>query len=397
MEIDKQVSFESSEIAFAYKTNRQLKLSFWLFRLMSRPSWADFFAKIGGLALRFRLPLTRYIIRHTMYRQFIGGETLQDCLPIIRNLSEYKSLVVLDYAVEGKHEEEDLDRARDQFIRTIRFAANHPSVPVVTIKISGLAQNKILRAWAEPELRSDDFEGKWERVIFRLTDICDHALQFGMKIFIDAEESWHQDAIDYLADTMMKCYNHDEVYVYNTYQMYRHDRLGFLKKSFANSREAGYYLGAKLVRGAYMKKERDRAREKNYPSPISPEKESVDRDYNEGILFCAEHYENIAMCAATHNLISCQLLANFIRELPVRKDHPHLNFCQLYGMGDDITFNLAAAGFNVAKYLPYGPVKEAFPYLVRRAEENKAMSNEFNREYQLIKREKERRKFKTNG
>ena len=391
MESDKQVRFGSTEIAFAYKNNRQLKLSYWLFRMMSRPSWADFFAKIGSLALHFRLPLTQYLIRRTIYKQFIGGETLQDCLPVIEHLNDYRCLVVLDYAVEGKNEEEELDLARDQFIRTIQFAANQPSVPVITIKISGLAQNIILQAWTEMELRPSDFDEKWERIVYRLTDICDHALQLGMKIFIDAEESWIQDAIDHLADTMMKSYNRNEVLVYNTYQLYRHDRLEFLKRSYSTSREEGYFLGAKLVRGAYMEKERERALDHDYPSPISPDKESVDRDYNDGILFCAENYENIAMCAATHNLISCQILADYIGTLPVRKDHPHLNFCQLYGMGDDITFNLAAEGYNVAKYLPYGPVRDAFPYLVRRAEENRAMSNEFNREYELVKLEVERR------
>lgn len=391
MEIEEQVSFDNTEVAFAYKTDRQLRLGAWLFRLMSRSFWSDFMIHLGRWALSLRLPFTRYLIRHTVYKQFIGGETLQDCLPVIDTLYKYQCLVVLDYAVEGKHEEEELDLARDQFIRTIHFAANQPSVPVITIKISGLAQNNILQAWADPALQFDDFDEKWERVVFRLTDICDHAVQYGMKIFIDAEASWHQDAIDYLADTMMRRYNEAEAYIYNTYQMYRHDRLAFLKDSYAVSRQEGYFLGAKLVRGAYMEQERERAGEKNYPSPISSDKNAVDRDYNEGILFCAENYEHVAMCAATHNLISCQMLANFISELPVRKDHPHLNFCQLYGMGDDITFNLAAHGYNVAKYLPYGPVKEAFPYLVRRADENKAMSNEFNREYQLIREEMVRR------
>lgn len=392
MESEKRVSFESTKVAFAYKNDSQLRLAYWLFRLMSRPSWADFFARAGGLALNYRLPLSQLLIKKTIYKQFIGGVTLQDCEPVIDTLKNYQCLVVLDYAVEGKHEDSDLDAARDQFIRTIHFAANQPSVPVITIKITAIAQNRVLEAWANPDLRTSDFEEKWERITIRLIDICEHATRYGMKIFIDAEESWLQDAIDHLTDAMMKSYNQDEVYIYNTYQMYRHDRLDYLRQSYARARDEGYILGAKLVRGAYMEKERERARERDYPSPISANKEEVDRDYNEGMLFCAENFETIALCAATHNLISSQLLADYIGELPVRNDHPHLNFCQLYGMGDDITFNLADEGFNVAKYLPYGPVKEAFPYLVRRAEENRAMSNEFNREYQLLREEVNRRR-----
>ncbi|MBY5959681.1 proline dehydrogenase family protein [Membranicola marinus] len=389
---EQRVNFENTEVAFAYKSTAQLRLALWLFRLMSRSFWSHIFIKMGAWALKFRLPLAPYLIKETVYQQFIGGVSLEDTEPLIDNLSNHHCLVVLDYAVEGKHEEEELDGARDQFIQTIHFAANQPTVPVITIKVSALAQNKTLQAWAETGLRNSDFDEKWDRVVQRLIEICDHAAEYGMKIFIDAEESWHQDAIDFLANEMMKRYNQDEVVVYNTYQMYRHDRLDFLKQSYRRAQEEEYIFGAKLVRGAYMEKERARAKRKNYPSPISANKKVVDRDFNEGILFCAEHYENIALCAATHNLISCKILADFIEELPARRDHPHLNFCQLYGMGDDITFNLGAHGYNVAKYVPYGPVKEAFPYLIRRAEENKAMSNEFNREYKLIRRELERRK-----
>lgn len=392
MKNERQVSFANTEVAFSYKSDRQLKLAAMLFRVMSRGFWADLLSIAGAWALKIRLPLVPYLIKKTIYKQFIGGETLQDCIPVIETLRVHNCQVVLDYAVEGKHDEEELDKARDQFIRTIRFAANQPSVPVITIKISGLAQNETLQAWSEGKSRNKDFDEKWRRIITRLMDICDQAAQYGMKIFIDAEESWYQDAIDYLADEMMKRYNQDEVVVYNTYQMYRHDRMDFLRHSHLTARKEGYLLGAKLVRGAYMEKERERTLRKNYPSPISANKQIVDRDYNEGMIFCADNFEDIALCAATHNLISCKLLADHIAGLSARKDHPHLNFCQLYGMGDDITFNLAAHGYNVAKYLPYGPVKEAYPYLVRRAEENKAMSNEFNREYKLITTELERRR-----
>lgn len=391
-ESEGKVRFDNTKIAFAYKNDRQLRMSYWLFRLMSKPSWADFFTQVGGMALRYHIPLSHWLIKKTVYQQFIGGETLQDCDAVIDHLRKYQVQVVLDYAVEGKNAEEDLDAAKDQFIRTINYAANKSSVPVVTIKVSAIAPNIVLEAWSKKELRPDDFEEKWERVVARLTEICKQACEYGMKIFIDAEESWVQDAIDALADSMMKTYNQDEVVVYNTYQMYRHDRLTYLRQSYEKASSEGYILGAKLVRGAYMEKERDRAAVHGYPSPISSNKNVVDRDFNEAVLFCARHYQNIAMCAATHNLISSKLLADCIDELPVRNDHPHLNFCQLYGMGDDITFNLAMHGYNVGKYLPYGPVREAFPYLVRRAEENRAMSNEFNREYQLLKQEIIRRR-----
>lgn len=392
MRNEEQVSFDNVEVAFAFKSNRELRLGLWLFRLMSSGFLANLLAVAGAWGLKMRFPFVSYLIKKTIYKQFIGGECLQDCIPVIETLEQYKCLVVLDYAVEGKQAEEELDKARDQFIRTIQFAANQSSVPVFTIKLSGLAQNEILQAWSDTKLRNNDFDRKWDRIYSRLRDICDVAIQYGRKIFIDAEESWHQEAIDYLAQRLMKQYNQGEVVVYNTYQMYRSDRLEYLRQSHETALKGGYFLGAKLVRGAYMEKERERAIRKNYPSPISESKSIVDRDYNEGLKFCAANHEHIALCAATHNLISCKMLADFITGLPVRKNHPHLLFCQLYGMGDDITFNLAAHGYNAAKYLPYGPVKEVYPYLVRRAEENKAMSNEFNREYNLIKSELERRK-----
>jgi proline dehydrogenase len=230
-----------------------------------------------------------------------------------------------------------------------------------------------------------------EAVEGRLTAATQKAAELGVSLFVDAEQSWMQRAIDDLVDRLMETYNRDQLVVYNTFQLYRTDRLDFLKKSHARAREKGYLLGAKLVRGAYMDKERERAREMGYPSPIQPDKASTDRDYNAAVAYCLEHYEEIALCNATHNLESCRLMAEAIVEKDLPRAHPHLNFCQLMGMSDYITFNLAEEGFNVAKYVPYGPVVEVVPYLVRRAQENASVTGEMSRELTLINREMVRR------
>ena len=360
---------------------------------MNKKWLVDFVTPIANWASKYPIPFFKWAVKQTIFDQFVGGEHLQESQKAIDRLWSARILTVLDYGAEGKSEEKDLDQAQNQFIRAVTFAASNESVPVVSIKISALSQNRILEINQAVNKLSQQDQLLLKRVRERVDAICNHAHQLGVKIFIDAEESWIQDTIDDLVDTMMEKYNISRVVVYQTFQMYRHDRLAFLKKSFERAGEMGYKLGAKVVRGAYLEKERNRAIEKGYPSPIQKSKEDTDRDYNLALKFCLERYEQIASCAATHNSESCLYQARLIAENKLPRNHPHLNFCQLYGMSDNITFNLAAKGYNVAKYVVYGEVKELVPYLSRRAAENTAVQGEFGREYKLIKKEMTRRRL----
>ena len=358
---------------------------------MNKKWLVDLITPMAGWASKYPIPLFKLMVKKTIFEQFVGGETLSESQKAIDKLWSERILTVLDYGAEGKSEEEDLDQARDQFLRAVTFAASNESVPVVSIKISALSQNRLLKAVQTDQHLSDEDAALFRQVKKRVDAICEKAYQLGVKIFIDAEESWIQDAIDDLVDEMMLKYNISKVVVYQTFQMYRHDRLAYLKSSYKKAMTKGYKLGAKIVRGAYLEKERERAEEMGYPSPIQPSKVETDRDYDLALRFCLENYEDIASCAATHNVRSCLLQAQLIGERELPRNHPHLNFCQLYGMSDQITFNLAANGYNVAKYVVYGEVKELVPYLIRRAAENTAVQGEFGREYKMIKEEMERR------
>ena len=385
------IDFSDTKIAFESKSDDQLKKAAWLFRLMNKQWLVNLGASIGVAAIKLRLPFVDTIVRRTIFEQFVGGTTLLESQPTIEKLFDYKCQTILDYGAEAKDSEEDFNIIMNELIRAIDFAATNDSVPVVSSKLSGLARNALLEEvqikGPENMLDNPEFKALQKRV----DSICNAASLKGVAVFFDAEETWIQDTIDYLVNTMMERYNKEKVVVYNTYQLYRHDRLAYLMKSYEDSRAKNYLLGAKLVRGAYMEKERDRAADRGYPSPIQPNKEATDRDYNLAIRFCIEHYEEIALCNASHNAESSRVMAALIHEKGLQKDHPHLNFCQLYGMSDHLTFNLASAGYNVAKYVPYGPVREVIPYLIRRAQENTSVTGDMSRELNMIMQEVERR------
>lgn len=385
------VDFSNTEVAFAHKSDKELRKAGWLFRMMNKKWLVDLTSSIALIAVRWRIPFSKWLIKATIFEQFVGGESLYECQDKIKKLWHNKTLTVLDYGAEGKSEEEDLDEARDQFLQAIEFAAAHESVPVVSIKVSALSKNSLLEAIQSKESLTIDEVALQTRMEKRVEDICKSGYQHRVKIFIDAEESWIQDTIDSLVEAMMEKYNQESVIVYHTFQMYRKDRLPYLKHCFELARAKGYLLGAKIVRGAYMEKERERAEEMEYESPIHETKDSTDNDFDLAMQFCLDHYEEIASCAATHNMSSCMLQAQLIGSRNLPRNHPHLNFCQLYGMSDHITFNLAHAGYNVAKYVVYGAVEEVVPYLTRRASENTAVKGEFSREYGLIRIELRRR------
>ena len=387
------VDFKNTKIAFSYKSNRELKKAAWLFKMMNRPWLVGIGSKLGLIATKWNLPFSESIIKATIFEQFVGGATLLDSMPAIEKLYEYGILTVLDYGAEAKNEEKDFNLTMNENIRAIEFASKNESTPVISTKISALVRNELLeKIQTKKNLTKADL-AEYRTLLKRVDAICYKAHEHDVKVFIDAEESWIQNPIDHLVDLMMRRYNREKVIVYNTFQMYRKDRLQFLTDSYDRAQKAGFMLGAKIVRGAYMEKERERAADKGYESPIHVNKEATDDSFNMAVRFCVDNYETMASCNATHNTKSCLLQAELIQQKGIQKDHPHLNFCQLYGMSDNITFNLAKAGYNTAKYVVYGAVDEVVPYLIRRAQENTSVTGEASRELTLIQDELKRRKI----
>lgn len=385
------VDFSNTKNAFAYKSDDQLRKAAWLFGLMNKPWLVGIGSKIGLAAIRMHLPFVQTIVKATIFEQFCGGTSLQESTPTIKELYANGSQTILDYGAEAKESEEDFDATMRETIKAIEFAEEHDSAPIVSTKLTGMARFELLEAIQADEYYSPSLQAEYKKVIQRLDKICSTAAKSGVGVFFDAEETWIQDAIDQMVVLMMQKYNKKKVVVFNTFQMYRHDRLAYLKKSFAEAEANGYLLGAKLVRGAYMEKERERAKDKGYPSPIQPSKEATDTDYNAAVRFVVENHTKIASCNASHNAESALLQAKLIADKGIDKKHPHLNFCQLYGMSDHITFNLAKAGYNVAKYVPYGTVRDVVPYLIRRAQENTSITGDMTREYKLVLEEMKRR------
>jgi len=386
-----KINFSNTEIAFKNKSDQELKKAYQLFKMMNKSWFVNLGSKLGTLAVKWNLPFSKAIVKNTIFEQFCGGTTLLNSQPTIDKLAQYNVVSLLDYGAEGKTTEEAYNCTMNENIKALEFASTNPSIPVVTTKITGLARFELLEKISSTEPLSEEEEQEYSIVLKRIDAICASASQNNTSIFIDAEETWIQDAIDSITNLMMSRYNKDKVSVFNTFQMYRHDRLAFLKKSYEEANKQGYLLGAKLVRGAYMEKERARAAEMGYDSPINPTKQATDEQFNQGVRFCVDHYETIALCNATHNLESSALLASLIQDKNLPKDHPHLNFCQLYGMSDNLTFNLAAEGFNVGKYVVYGQVEEVVPYLVRRAQENASVTGDMSRELELYSEEIKRR------
>lgn len=385
-------NFTDTQTAFASKSNGELRKSYWMFNLMNYAPLVDIGSKLGLFALRWHLPVER-LIRATVFDHFCGGRTLLECQKTIDHLAKHHTLTILDYGAEGKTTEKHFNETMRETIRAIEFAAQNDSVPVVSTKISGMARNELLEKIQAGEKLSSAEQNEFLAVKKRLESVCHVAHEYEVGIFMDAEESWMQNVIDQLVENMMELYNKEKVIVYQTLQMYRHDRLQYLKELNSRAGKKGYLPGIKLVRGAYMDKERERANAKNYASPIHADKVATDRDFDLAVAYCLDHYKTIASCTATHNQNSCELLASLIIERGIPRNHPHLNFCQLYGMSDHISFNLSAAGFNVAKYVPYGPVREVVPYLIRRAEENSSITGDMSRELGLIRAEMVRRKL----
>lgn len=385
-------SFDDTAIAFSGLSDRQLRKAHWLFRLMGNPTIVDVGAHFTKLAFQVGLPV-KNLVKYTIYNHFCGGESLEETRQTVDRLANHGVSTILDYGVEAKESEEEFDRVTAEQVAAIGFANGDPNVPYISCKVTAYAPFRLLRKLHEKEELTGTELDEHRRLRERLDRICRKAVVSDVAVYIDAEESWIQDAVDELAEALMARYNRDEASVFTTAQMYRHDRLDYLRRLHARASSEGWIPGVKLVRGAYMEKERERARRKSCPSPIQPDKAATDRDFDAALDFCLDRVDEIACCAATHNESSCRRFAEGALARGIVPDHPHIHFAQLYGMSDHISFNLARAGFNASKYVPYGPVRDVIPYLIRRAEENSSVAGQMSRELGLIKEEMRRRRL----
>ena len=385
------ISFDNTEVAFSSKSNRDLKRAYWLFRIIASPSIVKFGKKATNLALNLRLPISAPI-KATIFRQFCGGETIAECDRTIADLGKFEIGTILDYSVEGKTSDEDFDQTVDIIIQTIHRAANDPHIPFAVFKVTGIGRHDLIeKASTAGYVPTSEEKAEIDVIVSRIDLICKAAYEAGTSVFIDAEESWIQDAIDQWTFDMMLKYNKEKCIVFNTLQMYRHDRLAFLTDCLALANEQHVKYGIKLVRGAYMEKERARAMEKGYPSPIQATKADTDKDYNAALKVIVEHRSVFSLCAGTHNEDSSELLMNFMQEAQIDPQSEQFYFAQLLGMSDHISYNVAHANYHVAKYVPFGPVKEVLPYLLRRADENTSVAGQTGRELSLIMKELDRR------
>ena len=385
------LSFDNTEIAFKSKSNNELTQSYLLFKAIGYNWLVRLGPPMVNGAFNIGLPI-KGLIKSTVFKQFCGGESMDDCNKTIDQLYSYGVGTILDYSVEGEEKEDSFNSTATETLETITKAKDNQKIPFCVFKVTGLARFDLLAKVSAKEKLTSTEESEWGRVKNRIHNICKTAYDNNVRIFIDAEESWIQPAIDDLAHDMMREFNSQKCIVYNTIQLYRHDRLAFLKTSFDDAIKHNYYLGLKLVRGAYMEKERERALKMGYLSPIQPDKGSSDKDYNEALRFCIEHIDKINVCAGSHNEQSSMLLTELMAQKGLANNDQRIYFSQLYGMSDHISFNLSSAGYNVAKYLPYGPVKAVMPYLFRRAAENTSVKGQAGRELTLISSEVARRK-----
>lgn len=385
------ISFSDTSVAFANRSNAELLIAELIFRSFNSP----FLVKMGSdtllSMLRLGIPV-KGLVRSTVFRQFCGGENIADSLPVVKALGKNGVGSILDYSVEGEKTEDGFELAAQEIKRTIAEAGKNPNIPFSVFKMSGVADVELLGKIQSGHVLSDQEESSYGKIRERVNSLCKTAYDNGVRIFIDAEETWIQDVIDQLVMENAIEFNKESAIVWNTYQMYRKDSLDRMKKDFNKGTEMRIFLGAKLVRGAYMEKERERAEEMGYEDPINPDKAATDELYNRGMIFCLNNKQRISLCAGTHNEESCRILVEGMQKHSLKKHDERVFFSQLYGMSDNISFNLAREGYNVAKYLPYGPIKYVMPYLVRRAEENRSVAGQSSRELELIRTERKRRK-----
>ncbi|WP_370476213.1 proline dehydrogenase family protein [Tamlana flava] len=383
--------FDNTEIAFSLKNDSELERAYFLFKMISIEPLVKIGTAATNFAIKARLPIEG-LIRSTVFDHFCGGINEADCLNVIEKMYSKGVSSVLDYSVEGKESEKEFDAAKDKILGIIDFAKEIEAIPIAVFKPSGFGRFSLYEKVSRGDILTESENIEWNRVVGRYNEVCKKAKENDIAILIDAEESWMQRAADGLVTKMMQKYNTEKPIVYNTLQMYRHDRIAFLLDEHKKAKEGKYFLGYKLVRGAYMEKENDRAEDKGYVSPICVSKFATDENFNKAVRYMTDNLEDMSLFAGTHNEDSCYLLMNLMEEKGLLNNDPRVWFGQLYGMSDHISFNLSNKGYNVAKYVPFGPVKDVMPYLIRRAEENTSVAGQTGRELALLTKEKKRRK-----
>lgn len=383
--------FNNTQVAFSLKSDTELDRAYFLFKLIDNQPLVRIGTAVTNFAIKAHLPVEG-LIRATVFDHFCGGINEDDCLPVVAKMYTKGVSSVLDYSVEGKEEEEQFDAALEMTLKTIDFAEEKQSIPFAVFKPTGFGRFELYEKAGEKTPFSEAEQSEWDRVLERFDVVCHAAHDKNVALLIDAEESWMQDAADEIVTNMMRKYNKEKPIVFNTLQMYRHDRMDYLQVLHQQAREEGFYIGMKLVRGAYMEKEINRAEERGYPSPICASKEATDQNYDNAVLYMTEHLAQMAIFAGTHNEESSYKLIELMAHKGIAKNDDRIWFGQLYGMSDNISYNLAAHGYNVAKYLPFGPVRDVMPYLIRRAEENTSVAGQTSRELTLLKTERKRRK-----
>jgi proline dehydrogenase len=385
------INLEDTYSAFAYKSKWELKKAFYLFSVLKYPFLVKFGSAATKFALYLRLPI-KTIVRKTIFNQFCGGENIDDCKNRISQLADYHVGTILDYSVEGQENIDDFEKNKVEITNTVLLAKDNINIPFSVFKITGLGKSSLIKkANYNMKSLSVDEQNDVNEIIDRVDQICKVAFQNNISVFIDAEDSWYQDFIDYVAELMISRYNIEMPIIYNTIQLYRHDRMAYMKRLIADCENKKLFLGLKLVRGAYMEKEREVASINGYKDPIHKTKKDTDFDYDEALKYCIANIDFVSLCAGSHNEKSAILLTELMKQHGLVKDDKRVFFAQLLGMSDHISFNLAKQGYNVAKYVPYGPIEEVLPYLIRRAEENTSVAGQTGRELTLIKLEIKRR------
>lgn len=383
--------FNNTKRAFILKSENDLNRSVFIFKTMNIPYLVPLGIFFTKLALKLRLPV-EWLIKKTIFAQFCGGETQKDCLPLVKLMHSKHVYSVLDYSVEGKEEEKEFDKATEEKIEIIKFASEQTEIPFAVAKPTGLGRFEIWEKVSQNEALNTSEEQEWQRVKKRVQKLCQAAVDHDTKLMFDAEESWMQDAADNLIEDMMKIYNRDKIYIFNTLQCYRWDRLKYVKDTHERARREGFKLGFKIVRGAYMEKENQRAKRKNYETPICEDKEATDVNFNAVMCYCIDNVEDISSFIGTHNEVSSYMALQLMTQMGLELDDPRIWFGQLYGMSDHISYNLGAECSNAVKLLPFGPIRDVIPYLFRRAQENSSVKGQSTRELSLLLEEKDRRK-----
>ncbi len=385
--------FNNTEKAFSLKSNSELNRAHFLFQMIGKPALVKIGTSLTNFALQFHLPVEG-IIRKTVFDHFCGGVSEQDCLQVVAKMYIKGVSSVLDYSVEGKEEEGQFDACLKMTLKTIDFAKENKAIPFAVFKPTGLGRINLYEKVGKKATLSTAEQDEWNRVVARFEKICEYAFDSDVQILVDAEETWMQDAADDLVEKMMEQFNTEKALIFNTLQLYRWDRVPYLKALHQRAKEKGYHIGMKLVRGAYMEKEAKRADEKGFKNPICESKQATDYNFNEGLNYMLDNLTEMAIFAGTHNEESSYLLMNLMQEKGISNDDSRIWFSQLYGMSDNISYNLADNKYNVAKYLPFGPVRDVMPYLIRRAQENTSVAGQTGRELTLIISERNRRKLK---